>query len=282
MTDNNSTPIGDTHLTATFNCEHCGMETNQRFTVPCTECGFDMKVCADCVNKNPFHDECPSSEDVDDDPTEMDEELQEEEEEDDSEPVSVETTHTQLADGTQNAATTKEAAASAAETNVPDSNTDTKKKRGDGESAYRKRLNEKGLDAFPLEAPKELVDMLRVACEKRGGLALAALTRELIVDYVNSLDLTHIDTTLDASSPNYNTPIPWKFDKSRLNETRTRTSTRGMTEEQKTARKEVQKQSAKQERELVKQLLAAHRAKLKGGDPNAAALEAALSASTGK
>lgn len=265
-TEPEGTPIGDTHLTATFNCEHCGMETNQRFTVPCTECDQDMKVCPECVNKNPFHDECP----ITDTDNESDEEkLTMEDEDQDEPPVQVEEVHTQLADGTQNAATTNEAATAAANTdNIP---VDAEAAGEQKISAYRKRLNEKGLDAFPLEAPKELVDMLRVAAEQAGGLALAALTRKLIAEHVNSLNLTHEDPTTHQT-------VPWKFDTSRLDESRSRVSTRGLTEEQKEARKEKIKENAKAERELVKQLLAAHRAKLKGGDPSAAALEATLSA----
>ena len=183
------------------------------------------------------------------------------------ESVTIEETHTTLATGVQNTATEAEAATAASNPDaVPQ---DAEAANEQKVSAYRKRLNEKGLDAFPLEAPKELVDMLRVAAEKAGGLALAALTRKLIATHVNSLDLTHeVDGKL----------VPWKFDVSKLDEARSRTSTRGLTEEQKKARAEQQKQNQKAERELVKQLLAAHRAKLRGGDPNAAALEAQLSA----
>jgi hypothetical protein len=40
-------------------CENCGEETHTRFTVECRLCDGDIRVCHDCVNANPRHEECP-------------------------------------------------------------------------------------------------------------------------------------------------------------------------------------------------------------------------------
>jgi hypothetical protein len=162
---------------------------------------------------------------------------------------------------------------------VPDNDPDAPSPNGTdttkGPSAYKKRLEERGLDSFTIEAPKELIDMLRIVAKEADDISLAAMGRFLIADAVNAANLTHEVTHPDGST----TIETWTFDKSRLTESGARAqSTRGLTEEQKKAKLEEKKQSDKAEREYVKALLAAHKAKLKGGDPAAKALEEQLAA----
>lgn len=48
----------DLPVRASLTCENCGAGTDRTFTVSCTNCDQNIRVCAACVNANPKHDEC--------------------------------------------------------------------------------------------------------------------------------------------------------------------------------------------------------------------------------
>jgi hypothetical protein len=139
---------------------------------------------------------------------------------------------------------------------------------GEKQSKYKARLAALGRDAMGAEIPLQLADMMRAAAFAAGDVAIAAWIRLAWADAVNAANLTHEVTAEDGTV----TVEPWKFDKASLDVTTARTSTRGLTEEQKKAKAQEKKVAEKEEKDLVKQLLAEHRAKLaaaKGGSTSA-------------
>lgn len=123
--------------------------------------------------------------------------------------------------------------------------------------SYKERMIEQGLDPS-LGVPQELADMMRAAAKKQGDISVASWYRLAWADAVNAAGLTHTVTKEDGTE----VEEPWQFDKSRLEEKKARASTKNLTPEEKEKAKQEKKVEQKEERDLVKQLLAEHRAKL--------------------
>ncbi len=128
---------------------------------------------------------------------------------------------------------------------------------------YAARLEAMGRAAVGVELPLELHQMMLAAAKADKDIAISAWVRKTWAIAVNALDLTKDDPTDTDPGPKGPRQIPWKFDISQLEEKAARaSSTRGLSDEEKAKKKEVVKAAQKDQRALVAQLLAEHKAKL--------------------
>ena len=126
---------------------------------------------------------------------------------------------------------------------------------------YSEVMKEKGIDPS-LGVVQELADMMRAAAKADGDISVASWYRKAWANAVNSANLTHEVEHTDENGVVTKSIEPWIFDLTRLELKGARTSTRNLTPQQKEKLKAKKQEEAKEERTLVAQLLADHKAKL--------------------
>lgn len=135
---------------------------------------------------------------------------------------------------------------------------------GEAKKKYSDRMKEAGLDPS-LGVPQELADMMRAAAKAQGDISVASWYRLAWANAVNAANLQHEVTVTNADGTTTVTTELWQFDVTKLEQRTARTSTAHLSPEDKLKTQEKKKAEQKEERTLIAELLAAHRAKLAGG-----------------